>query len=133
MKTFREFSEQAYNPFPKPQKQVASDAIKNFASGVYKGFEKRYNKVRNTFNNARVAIGIHDPGTSYIQRDVVSKIARNRLRGMNTDNPDNMNTNKQFRTHKRWPRSVDYSTKYATPPEGRYSKPGFGGKATSEA
>lgn len=125
MKTFREFSEQAYNPFPKPQKQVASDAIKNFASGVYRGFEKEYNKVRNTFNDARVAIGIHDPGTNYIQRDQSSKIAKNRLRGMNTDNPDRMPISK--------PQSkVKYSMKYSTPPEGRYSKPGFGGKATSE-
>lgn len=125
MKTFREFSEQAYNPFAKPEKQVASDAIAKFASGVMRGVERRYNKVRDTFNNARVAIGIHDPGTNYIQRDQASKIASNRLRGMNTNNPDRMPISK--------PKSkVNYSMKYATPPEGRYSKPGFGGKPTSE-
>ena len=121
MKTFKEFCEQAYNPFskPKPEHPVAK-----FAKGVVGGIQQKLTDVNDKLATARIALGIHDLGTNYIQRHGAENDARFRLRGGDSNNPDKMPIVN--------PKSkIDYSMsmKQATPIP---SKPGFGGKPTTE-
>lgn len=129
MKTFKEFCEQAApSPFANkpehPVKRFARDVVSNFAGGI----RKKLSDINKTATDLRLAAGIHsnltDPGTNYMQRDLATRAARLRLRGINPDNPSRM--------------PIDRST---SPVQGslRYgyhnpylNKKGFGGKPTTE-
>jgi len=121
MKTFKEFCEQAYNPFlkSKPENPVAK-----FAKGVVGGIQQKLTDVNDKLATARIALGIHDPGTNYIQRHGAENDARFRLRGGDSNNPDKMPIVK--------PNSkIKYAAvdKTLNPPT---TKKGFGGKPTTE-
>lgn len=132
MKTFKEFCEQAYNPFGanKPE-----NPVKKFARGlvnkVQSGIQNKLRAAANAVTDVPLALGIHvDPQANYIQRQGATQDARMRLKGINPENPDRMNTNMQFKTHQKFPKPIDYSVRYAAP---KPPKTGFGGRPTTEA
>jgi len=125
MKTFKEFCEQAYNPFGanKPE-----NPVKKFARNVIGTVQNKLSAASNTVTDIPLALGIHnDPQANYIQRQGATRDARMRLRGIDPKNPDRMDTNLQFKTHKKFPSSINYSMKQVAPAP---VKKGFGGKPT---
>ena len=128
MKTFKEFCEQAYNPFGanKPE-----NPVKRFARDVLGTVKNKLSAAVKTAVDVPLALGIHtDPQANYIQRQGATQDARMRLKGINPENPDRMNTNMQFKTHQKFPKPIDYSVRYAAP---KPPKTGFGGRPTTEA
>jgi len=124
MKTFKEFCEQAA---PSPFANYKPDGpVKGFVRGlvnkVQSGIQNKLQSINKTATNLRLAAGIHDPGTNYIQRHLATKMARMKLRGINPDNPDNMPIIK--------PKGpVEFSSRYAVP---KPPRKGFGGKPTTD-
>ena len=114
MKTFKEFCEQAYtSPFAnyKPDGPVKG-FVRGLVNKVQSGIQNKLQSINKTATDLRLASGIHDPGTNCIQRDLASKQAKMRLRGINPDNPDNMPV-----------------VRHAVP---KPPRKGFGGKPTTE-
>ena len=120
MKTFNQFCEQAYNPFLKSKPE---NPVTRIAKGVVGGIQKKLTDVNSKLTTARIALGIHDPDTSYIQRHGAENDARLRLRGGDPSNPDKMPIVKSNSKIKY--AAVD---KTINPP----TKKGFGGKPTTE-
>ena len=87
MKTFKEFCEQAYNPFLKSKPE---NPVSRFAKDVLGGIQSKLYNVNKKLTLAKFALGIHDPRHSYIQRHGLENDARFTLRGGNPDNPDKM-------------------------------------------
>lgn len=124
MKTFKEFCEQAA---PSPFGNYKPDGpVKGFVRGLVNktqsGIQNKLRSINQTATDLRIAAGIHDPGTNNIQRDLASKQAKMRLRGINPDNPDNMPVVKHTSP-------IQYSSRQAVP---KPPAKGFGGKPTTE-
>jgi len=130
MKTFKEFCEQAYNPFVNKPEHPVKRFARDVVSGVAGSIKRKLSAASRTAADVSTALGINkDPDGNYMSRDYDRRQAQMRLRGVNPNNPDNMNTKLQFKTHQKFPNPIDYSVRYSS---GRSPKKGFGGKPTTE-
>ena len=125
MKTFKEFCEQvSTSPFAnyKPDGPVKG-FVRGLVNKVQSGIQNKLQSINKTATDLRLAAGIHtDPKANYIQRDFATKAAKQRLRGMNPNNPDNMPIKKHTSP-------IQYSSRYAAP---KPPAKGFGGKPTTD-
>ena len=124
MKTFKEFCEQvSTSPFDnyKPDGPVKG-FVRGLVNKVQSGIQNKLQSINKTATDLRLAAGIHDPKTNYIQRDQASREAKLRLRGVNTKNVSNMPIKKHTSP-------IQYSSRYAVP---KPPAKGFGGKPTTD-
>ena len=103
MKTFQEFSEQAYNPFNKPY--TKPNALQRAAGRISDVVRKRVSDVSNTVSMARAAL---DPRNDRLTRWASAKDLKFKLGGGNPENPDNMKTSGPSS-------NVNYSMRQASP------------------
>ena len=124
MKTFKEFCEQvSTRPFDnyKPDGPVKG-FVRGLVNKVQSGIQNKLRSINQTATDLRLAAGIHDPKTNYIQRDQASREAKLRLRGVNTKNVSNIPIKKHTSP-------IQYSSRYAVP---KPPAKGFGGKPTTD-
>jgi len=88
MKTFKEFCEQAYNPFSKTPK-AQPNVVQRFINRIGKSVNDRISDARETGEMAAVAF---NPRNQYLARHFALKDLLFKLRGGNIENPDNMPT-----------------------------------------
>ena len=126
MKTFKEFCEQAAaSPFAnyKPDGPVKG-FVRGLVNKVQSGIQNKLQSINKTATNLRIAAGIHDPGTNYIQRELATRMAKMRLRGINPDNPSRMPIQRDTSPVKGSLR-YGYNNPYL-------NKKGFGGRPTTD-
>jgi len=85
MKTFKQFCEQAYNPFPNQKPNV----VQQFVSRARDAVDKKVQDLSNTVNMASAAL---DPRGDRITRWGAMKDLKFKLKGGNPNNPDQMQT-----------------------------------------